>query len=68
MVVDYLFGVVHLALTDLDVVSVEDFLELVVFGKVLLVLVFLLKRRVVQVEDVVALLVFWFACFSWFAL
>ena len=48
MVVNYLFGVVHLAVTDLDVVSVE----LVVFGKVLLVLVFLLKRIVVQ-EDVV---------------
>ena len=44
MVVDYLFGVVHLAVTDLDVVLVKDFHELVVFGKVLLVLVFLLKK------------------------
>ena len=35
MVVDYLFRVVHAAVTDLDGVSVEDFSELVVFGKVL---------------------------------
>ena len=33
MVVDYLFRVVHAAVTDLDGVSVEDF-ELVIFGKV----------------------------------
>ena len=35
MIVDYLFRVVHAALTDLDDVSVEDFFELVIFGKVL---------------------------------
>ena len=35
MVVDYLFRVVHAVVTDLDVVSVEDFSELVIFGKVL---------------------------------
>ena len=35
MVVDYLFRVVHAAVTDLDGVSVEDFSELVIFGKVL---------------------------------
>ena len=35
MVVDYLFRVVHAAVTDFDGVSVEDFSELVVFGKVL---------------------------------
>ena len=35
MVVDYLFGVVHAAVTDLDGVSVEDFSELVIFGEVL---------------------------------
>ena len=35
MVVDYLFHVVHAAVTDLDVVSVEDFSKLVIFGKVL---------------------------------
>ena len=34
MVVDYLFRVNHAALTDFDVVSVEDFPELVIFGKV----------------------------------
>ena len=28
MVIDYLFRVVHAAITDLDVVSVEDFSEL----------------------------------------
>ena len=33
MVVDYLFRVVRAAVTDLDVVSVEDFPELVVFGE-----------------------------------
>ena len=52
MVVDYLFRVVLAAVTDLDVVSVEDFPELVVFGEVsirarnlcpMLVLVLLLK-------------------------
>ena len=53
MVVDYLFRVVHAAVTDLDAVSVEKFAELVVLGKCLstrarnlcpmLVLVFLLK-------------------------
>ena len=53
MVKDYLFRVVHAAVTDLDGVSVEDFSELVIFGKCLstrarnlcpmLVLVFLLK-------------------------
>ena len=35
MIVDYLFLVVHAAVTDLDDVSVEDFFELVIFGKVL---------------------------------
>ena len=35
MVVDYLFRVVHAVVTDLDGVSVEDFFELVIFGKVL---------------------------------
>ena len=35
MVIDYLFRVVHAAVTDLDGVSVEDFSELVIFGKVL---------------------------------
>ena len=35
MIVDYLFLVVHAAVTDLDNVSVEDFFELVIFGKVL---------------------------------
>ena len=53
MVVNYFFRVIHTAVTDLDVVSVEDFPELVVFGKCLsirarnfcpmLVLVFFLK-------------------------
>ena len=32
MVIDYLFRVVHAAITDLDGVSVEDFSELVIFG------------------------------------
>ena len=32
MVVDYLFRVVHAAVSDLDVVSVEDFSELVIPG------------------------------------
>ena len=35
MVVDYLFRVVHATVIDLDGVSVEDFSELVIFGKVL---------------------------------
>ena len=35
MVVDYLFRVVRASVTDLDAVSVEEFPELVVFGKVL---------------------------------
>ena len=35
MVIDYLFRVVHAAITDLDSVSVGDFSELVIFGKVL---------------------------------
>ena len=35
MVVDYLFRVGHAAVTDLDAISVEDFSELVIFGKVL---------------------------------
>ena len=35
MVVDYLFRVVHAAVTDLDGFSVEDFSELEIFGKVL---------------------------------
>jgi len=34
MVVDYLFRVVHAAVTDLDGVSVEDFSGLVVFVEV----------------------------------
>ena len=36
MVVDYLFCVVHAAATDLDGVSVEDFSEHVIFGKVVI--------------------------------
>ena len=77
MVVDYLFRVVHAALTDFDVVSVEDFPELLVFGKVFVYWgeesVFdvgsgvFTKRRVVP-EDVVALSVFPFACFGWFVM
>ena len=35
MVVDYFFRVGHAAVTDLDTISVEDFSELVIFGKVL---------------------------------
>ena len=35
MVIEYLFRVVHAAVTDLDGVSVEDFSQLVIFGKVL---------------------------------
>ena len=35
MLADYLFRVVHAAVTDLNDVSVEDFSELVIFGKVL---------------------------------
>ena len=35
MVIDYLFRVVHAAITELDGVTVEDFSELVIFGKVL---------------------------------
>ena len=35
MTVDYLFRVVHAVVTDLGVVSVEDFFDLVIFGKVL---------------------------------
>ena len=74
MVVDYLFRVVHAVVTDLDSVSVRDFSELVIFGKVLVyegeefvsdvgVGVFA-KRRVVP-EDVIALSVFPFACFDY---
>ena len=33
MVVDYLFRVVHAAVTDLDGILVENFSELVIFGK-----------------------------------
>ena len=35
MVVDYLFRVVHAAVTDLDGILVENFSELVIFGKML---------------------------------
>ena len=35
MVVDYLFRVGHAPVTDLDGIWVEDFSELVIFGKVL---------------------------------
>ena len=35
MVVDYLFRVGHAAVTDLDAISIKDFSELVIFGKVL---------------------------------
>ena len=35
MVIDYLFRVVHAAVTDVDGVSVEDFSQLVIVGKVL---------------------------------
>ena len=58
MVVDYLFRVVQAAVTDLDGFSVEDFSQLVIFGKVLVtrarnfcplsVLVFLLKGGLYQ--------------------
>ena len=34
MSVNYLFRIVHAAVTDVDGVSVEDFSELVIFGKV----------------------------------
>ena len=62
MVVDYLFRVVHVAVTDLDGVSAENFSELVTFGKVLVYwgeefvsdVGVLLKRRAVP-EDVIAL-------------
>ena len=74
MVVDYLFRVVHAAVTDLDGVSVEDFSELVIFRKVLVYqgeefvsdvdAGVLAKRRVVT-EDVIALSVFPFACFDY---
>ena len=77
MIVYYLFRVVHAAVTDLDVVSVEDFSELVIFEKVLVyqgeefvsdvVIGVLAKRRVVP-EDVVTLSVFPFPCFYWFVL
>ena len=77
MVVDYLFRVVHAAVTDLDDVSAENFFELVIFGKVLVYwgeefvsdvgVGVLAKRRVVP-EDVIALSVFPFACFGWFVL
>ena len=77
MVVDYLFRVVQAAVTDLDGFSVEDFSQLVIFGKVLVYLGeeflsvvgagVLAKRRVVP-EDIIALSVFPFACFGWFVL
>ena len=77
MVVDYLFRVGHAAVTDLDAISVKDFSELVIFGKVLVYqgeefvsdvgAGVLAKRRVVP-EDVTALSVFPFACFGWFVL
>ena len=35
MVADYLFRVVHAAVTDLDGILVENFSELVIFGKML---------------------------------
>ena len=35
MVINYLFRVVHAAVTDLDGVLVEDFFWLVIFGQVL---------------------------------
>ena len=35
MVIDYLFCVVHAAVSDLEGVSVEDFSKLVIVGKVL---------------------------------
>ena len=57
------------AVTDLDGVSVEDFFELVIFGKVKFVsdvsAGVLAKRKVVP-EDVIALSVLPFACFGWF--
>ena len=34
MVIDHLFRVVHAAVADLDGVSVKDFSELAIFGKV----------------------------------
>lgn len=77
MVVDYLFRVVQAAVTDFDGVSVKDFSEPVIFGKVLVYLGeefvsdvgagVLPKRRVVPV-DVIALSVFPFGCFGWFVL
>ena len=75
MVVDNFFPFVHAAVTDLDGVSVEDFSELMIFGKVLVYegeefvsdvgTGVLAKRRVVP-EDVVALSVFPFAVFGGF--
>ena len=63
MVVDYLFRAVHAAVTDLDVVSVEDFSELVVmfvyWGQE-----FVSGTGVFTKEDVVTLSVFPFTCFG----
>ena len=69
MVFDYLFRVVHAAATDLDCVSVKDFTELVIFGKVFVYqdeefvsdvgAGVLAERRVVP-EDVIALSFFCF--------
>ena len=71
MVVDYLFLVVHAAVTILMVFQLKIFLNL--FGKVLIYkgeefvsyvgTGVLAKRR-----NVVPLLIFLFACFGWFAL
>ena len=76
MIVDYLFRVVHAAVTDVDIVLVEDFPELVVFGEVFCVrvrnlcpmLVLVLFSKKVAPHDVVRLSLFRFACFGWFVM
>ena len=75
VVVNYLFRIVHAAVTDLDGISVEDFSELVISGKVLVYhgeefvsdvgADALAKRRVVP-EDVNALSVSHVCLFRWF--
>ena len=68
MVVDYLFRAFHAAVTDLDVVSVEDFSELVVlfvyWGQEFVSGTGVFTKRRVVPEDVVTLSVFPFTCFG----
>ena len=58
MVIDYLFRVVHAAITDLDGVSVEDFSELVIFGKALrnLILLYTIVYQILKITSVSLLL------------